>query len=232
MERGGSDRSWRRIDDPRAAQVLVDFEQLHFLKPFLGREATVSRAAQELGVHEDAMYYRVRRLVDLGILSVVRAMPRAGKAIKVYSVVADGLYVPFSATPADTMCTLIYQMDLPLERRLTDGIVDALWETIDPNSWGLRIFSDAGGRTRLSYGPEDAPADWDMLAAVVEPTFPAVLFDWCDLRLTREDAKDLQHRLLELQREFHAKAEARDPAAPARSYLVRLAMTPLEASAP
>jgi hypothetical protein len=122
-------------------------------------------------------------------------------------------------------------VDQPLQRRLTDGVVDALWETIDPYAWGLRIFRDGGGRTRVSYGPEEAPADWDMLAAVIEPEFPAVLFDWCDLRLTREDAKDLQHRLLELQRDFHARAAARDPQTPSRSYLLRLAMTPIDVEA-
>lgn len=230
MEHQDSDRTWRRIDDPNAARLLIDVQQLSYLQPFMAQASSIGQAAEQLDVSNDDMYYRVKRMERLGILEVVREEARAGKAIKYYSVVAGGLFVPFAATPADTLETLLLGTDSAFETNLAKGIVGSFWEIIeDPETWGLRLFKDDRGRLHLDYGPEDAPDDWDLQAFLSEPHYPAIISAWTEFALSHEDAKALQRKLQALHEEYRAKSTHKDPPASSRRYLLRVALAPLSA---
>lgn len=90
---------WLEVDDPAQAEVLTDPTRLRYLVPFLGRVRTVGAVAEELDAHPDTVLYRVRTLVDVGLLRVDREEPRRGRPIKHYRASADGYFVPFHASP-------------------------------------------------------------------------------------------------------------------------------------
>ena len=88
------------VTDERAAAFLLDANHRRFLDPFLGRECTVAQAARDLTEDVNVVLYRVRRMVAIGLLRVVRIQQRRGRAVKVYTSVAERLFVPYAATPA------------------------------------------------------------------------------------------------------------------------------------
>lgn len=93
------DIAFRTVDDPVAGRLLSDPESLSFLEPFLARESSISAAAEALDRPLDAVRYRVKRFLAAGLVEVVREVPRAGRAIRIYRSVADGFVLPFHVTP-------------------------------------------------------------------------------------------------------------------------------------
>lgn len=91
--------AWAEVHDHAQAEALTDPARLRFLVPFLARARTVGAVAREMGAHPDTVLYRVRTLVELGLLRVDREEPRRGRAIKHYRSSADGYFVPFHASP-------------------------------------------------------------------------------------------------------------------------------------
>lgn len=98
MQRAPSPRTLT-VTRPEAARILLDPGELHFFEPFLAREGTVSGVAALLGCKPNSLLARVRRFVACGLLEVVREVPRAGRAVKVYRSTADVYFVPFSGSP-------------------------------------------------------------------------------------------------------------------------------------
>lgn len=95
--------SLHEVTDPAQVAILSDPRRVRFLRPFLARSVTVSQAASELDVTPNALLYRVRRMVDVGLLHVVEERPRAGRAVKVYRSSHDGYRVPMSAMRYDDL---------------------------------------------------------------------------------------------------------------------------------
>ncbi len=229
MTRPPSGRTWARVDDPDAATFLVQPANRRYLAPFLSAEASVAEAAASLDTELDDLYYRVRRMTELGILRVSRSQPRAGRPIKYYTAVGGGLFVPFAATPAATLEELVQETNARLDERLVRGLVRASWEVIeDPERWGLRVFKDDAGRLHVDYGPEDAPDDWDLHRHLLRPEAPALLSSWDELSLRAADAKRLQHELGELLERYREVAVG--TADPHAAYLVRIALAPVAAT--
>ena len=72
-------RHVRRLGTPQSARLLASRRDIVLLRPFHGREATVSQAAEANGIDVKSMYYRVARWHRHGILEVVREERRPGK---------------------------------------------------------------------------------------------------------------------------------------------------------
>ena len=87
------------MTDPQASRLILDPDEFHFFEPFLARELTISEAAATLGCRPNSLLARVRRMVACGLLEIVREVPRAGRAIKVYRSVAEVFFVPLSRSP-------------------------------------------------------------------------------------------------------------------------------------
>lgn len=107
------------------ARALADPEVRRVLVPFVGQERTVSRAAAELGMGVNALLVRVRRFVRLELLVVMREVPRNGRAVKVYRTVADGFFVPYTASPFDTPEAWLVADYAVREQRLAQGAMRA-----------------------------------------------------------------------------------------------------------
>lgn len=114
------------VVDQRQARFLTDPAKKRFFVPFLARERRVAEAAAEAGCSVNRMLYQVRTLVDAGLLQVVREEPRAGRAVRVYRSVYDAYFVPFSATPYDTLEQRISVQGDPIWRGLVTAYAKAL----------------------------------------------------------------------------------------------------------
>lgn len=208
----------RTVRDRRAAELLADPDTLRQLEPFLGRPCSVSEAARRSGASPNTTLRRVQRFVDAGLLEVARELPRAGRAIKLYRTVAEVFFVPFEATPAESLEAALAERDAYHERQLRRGVVRARLDAI--GVWGTRIYRDAEGRLQVqtALGP-------DANATTLDDQGPAALSAWRDrVRLDFEDAKRLQRELFALLLRYQRLGAETGGA---QRYVVRVAMAPV-----
>ncbi|HEX7022819.1 MAG TPA: hypothetical protein VF171_08165 [Trueperaceae bacterium] len=200
--------------DPKAADLLTDPVALHQLEPFLGRERTVSQAAQETGDKPNTVLSRVRRFQDAGLLEVAGVQPRKGRAIKLYRTTADIFFVPYEATTAETLESALAERDAYWEELLRHNVVRA--RTGDVGSWGTRIYRDARGRLQVQSALTP-----DTNYTMLDPGRPAALSAWRDsVYLDYDDAKALQREMFALLKRYQKKQGA-------QRYILRLGMAPV-----
>jgi hypothetical protein len=199
------------VSDPTQARFLTDPAKKRFFLPFLARERRIAQAAGELGCSINRMLYQVRTLLDCGLVQVVREEPRAGRAVRVYRSVHDSYFVPFSATPYDT-----------LEQRVSvQG--DPIWTGL------VAAYADALRRSRrhghLLRRVGDVVQTTDQLPATT-PTGQALF--WSDSTVLLRDAD--AHRLGEQVRRWYDEARRLDRETQddrtARRYLCLAALLP------
>lgn len=214
----------QRVETPDAARFLTDANINHYLHPFLGQETSVGEAARQVGVTVQVMHYWVGRLVALGLVQVTREEPRRGRAIKHYRAVADAFFVPFAATPVETLEALLTQHDAWQQARFTRGLVKAFLEGVDdPLAWGVKVR--AGGGRALEWGREDSSATCPLLEALQSAWAPPVFASWQSLALTHEEAKDLQKDLRAVWERYEKKLKSKGGS---KRYVLRLGLAPTE----
>lgn len=202
------------VTEMDAAVALTDPQTLRQLGPFLGRDATVSQAAEELGEKANTVLSRVRRFCKLELLRVVREEPRKGRAIKVYRSAADVFFVPFEATSAESLEAALAERDAYWERLLRQNVVRARLEEV--GTWGTRIYRDDRGRLQVQTAvtPDRNYTTLDSIA-------PAVLSAWRDsLYLDFADAKTLQRDMFDLLKRYQQKRGS-------QRYILRLGLAPV-----
>lgn len=209
-----SSPSLQTITNPHMADLLVDPYTLRQLAPFLGRECTVSQAAEETGEKANTVLSRVRRFVKVGLLEVARELKRKGRAVKVYRTVADVFFIPFEATSAESLERMLEERDAYWEKLLRQGVVDVRREDVE--TWGTRIYRDARGRLQIQTAITPTHN-----YTLLDPDRPAALSAWRDsVYLDFEDAKALQQEMFALLQRYHQKEGA-------QRYIVRLGMAPI-----
>ncbi|CAN5459387.1 hypothetical protein BH24DEI1_BH24DEI1_15360 [soil metagenome] len=147
------------IDDPKAAALLLEPHYSQMLKPFFGAEASVGEAARQLDLDPGTAFYRVRRLLDLGIVKVAREQVRRGRALKLYRTSAERFFVPFRHAPVDDLTAFVRLHDEHWQPRLLRGIARALEQDQQgARTWGLELYKHKEGLLvyDLSAGPETA----------------------------------------------------------------------------
>lgn len=204
-----------KVEDSRMAKILAHPQDLRYLAPFIGREQRASEVAQALAVPLTTLAYRIRKLLDLGLLEVARIKRRAGSPVKHYRAVADTFFVPFEATDAATLAALLKQWEEPWLSMFHRGYAHALEESVTP--WGMRIWRDEAGELRVAPSPKtDRP--WDAAA----DTTPAVLDElMLNLYLEPQAAKALQRELLEVIGRYAGKGGT-------QPHFLRVMLTPLK----
>jgi len=219
-------RAWHKITSEAAAAYLAADEGRYFLRPFLEREASVSEAAELLGQPLDRTHYRVKRMLQLGILEVTRQEARAGRPVKYYRSRGDGLFVPFSLTSAADLEESRRRTNAELDARLVHAQTVAMRElTESRGDWGFRLFLDDQGATHYDFAPERAPDDFDLQKLQLQPESPAVVATWLQVPLERQQAKELQRELTELLLRYRALSEGE--ASGETDYLLHIGMGPL-----
>lgn len=173
------------MTEPELARVLLDPARRRSLTPFFGRALTVGEAAAELGVKPNSLLYQVRRLVHLGLLTVVGVEPRAGRAVKRYRA-EERLFVPFATTDAETLEALLLRTGEPHARRFARNLARALLDTPE-GTVGYLVGRHARGEVDAYFSPDGVQT-----LSLLEPEAPAAGRSWVVLSLSHEDAKALQ----------------------------------------
>lgn len=206
------------VTDPRAAALVVDPAARRYLHPFLGRERTVAQVARELREDPNGVLYRVRRLVGAGLLRVVRSEPRRGRPVKVYTAVADRLFVPYALAPDPDLRAALRRERAALEERLLAGVAHAMGEVGGGAGWGLLTYRE--GDTLYTYDARPGEAPWEARGA----DDPALLdYSFEVDGLSHERAKALQRDL----RAVLARYFTGEPPGGGGRYAVRVALAPL-----
>lgn len=211
------------VRDARAARFIADPHASRFLEPFMGGERTASAVAGELGVRVSSMLYRIRQLLELGLLQVVRVEPRRGRAVRYYQAVADSFFVPFELTDADTFGALGSSSALELRRLLETSLGaahEAMGRTFEGG--GVRLMRDQEGRIDRTLTHEAVSAEATSFPELaLDSRAPALWDQHCTLDLTGAEAKAFQRELSELYGRYYRRAgDDRQP------YIVRLALAP------
>ncbi len=185
----------REVTDPQVVPRLMNGWEMRYLAPFMGREATLSGAARELGVSLPRLHYQVNKLLGEGLLRLTRTERRAGHRVKLYRAVADAFFVPFDLMPREGVEEVMASADEPWRTFFLQSLA-RVWRE-HPGRWGMHIAREGDGGIRAGivrrteHGRKQAP--WSLEDAEM----PAVLLGgWVtDLALDFEDAKALQREL-------------------------------------
>jgi hypothetical protein len=204
-----------RIENPEAARVLADPNSLRFLAPFIGRDATASRAAEEVRVSLHRMLYWVRRLSALGLVQVSNAQRR----VRAYRAVADAFFVPFSTTDAVTGEQLLERWNRPWQEIFTRSFIRELSDAAP--EFGVRVQRGDGGLSVSLASSQER--DWNFF----DPAAPNVVDGWVtNLHLSPEDAKAMQLEVLGVYLKYLQRGGA-------QRYMARVSFAPmLENDAP
>ena len=203
------------VHNPEAAAILTNPHTLRQLEPFLARDVTIKEVARETGEKPNTVLSRVRRFLRLGLVEVVREEPRQGRAVKVYRSTADGFFVPFEATSAESLEAALAERDAYWQDLLRRNVVRSRLERVE--TYGTRIYRDARGRlqVQMALTPEQ---NHTTLAS----DDPAVLSAWRDaVYLDFGDAKALQREMFNLLKRYQQKRGA-------QRYIVRLGLAPVQ----
>jgi len=222
MECKHSTHREREVVNVKAAELLTDWRQRRFLEAFVPGPRSMSEAAERLGVKLNALHYRVKQLLDLGLLEVKGSVGRKGRAVKLYGPTAEAFLVPFAATPHATMVDMIRRLGA-LDDFLTHAVATL---TAQDERWGVLVAADASeeGSFTVTLTPLDAqgvPAPRPR-GALLAPSTPAVWSGEMRLRLDFETAKALQRELAGLAARFEGRQRAGG-----QPYFVVLGMTPV-----
>ena len=205
------------VTDPEAASVLTDFAELRFLLPFIFEELSLTEAARTLGLKLNTLHYRVKRLMDLGLLEVAREEPRKGRAVKLYRATSVNYFVPFEATSSETLETLFAQFRAKMNALFHHNVARSYLEV---DGIGLRLKAQG----RKLHAEFDTPDGSFLARNMGEPDFPAIFANDGVLRLERSRAKALQRELEALLKTYSSDEQT------GQHYLLILGLTPLSTS--
>ena len=205
------------VDEEKAAQLLVDLEQVKLVLPFMGQERSISEVAKDLDMAVDAMTYRVKRFVKLGLLEETRKEARKGRAITYYCA-ASAFFVPVKSIPNQTTEELFLHSDVGMRHTIAKSMTKALYESTSFENWGVLVQKSPDGKPSLGLTPPSA--DWGF-EKLLDASAPALLSSWMPLSLEFEDAKALQADLFQLIGKYASKQGSQD-------YLLGLALAPVE----
>lgn len=114
------------VTDQRQARLLTDPRSAAFIYPFLARERSASEAAAEASCPITTMAYRIRLLLDAGLLQVTATRPRAGRPVTLYRSSHDAYRVPLAATGFTDHRDQVRRIGAPIYRQITDAYSAAL----------------------------------------------------------------------------------------------------------
>ncbi len=127
------------------------------------------------------------------LLFVHHLETRAGRAIRHYSCVSNAFFVPFSATPFETVSALVQSTESLQHQRFAKALAYARELQHKNQGLGTLLFRDEAGDTYVSKTNLNQPK-----AAQVTVPFSR----WSSMRLTPKAALELTERLDSLLNEY------------------------------
>jgi hypothetical protein len=123
-----------------AASFVTSPVSSRFFTPFLGRERTVASVAHDIGVSIGAVTYRVRQMIDLGLIVCTKIQTRAGRPIRHYRSVADAVFAPLELTSLDSVRHLFSSGRSDTQDAL-DASIETAWLQIGrDHDWGTHLY--------------------------------------------------------------------------------------------
>lgn len=217
MDLVASPSPWPVVSNAEVADTLLDAKRRRYLAPFFGRTRTVSEVAAELGVKPNSLLYQVKRLLALGLLEVVSAEPRAGRALRRYRATSERFFVPFAASSADTLEALLLSTARPHAERFASHFARALRD-MPGGALGYLVGRHDHGEVEAYFSPDGVRT-----LALWEPDAPAAGRAWTVLELDHEDAKAFQREQWALWERYLGKRGS-------GRYLAHFDLTPLRES--
>jgi hypothetical protein len=204
-------RNRKVITHRQAVRYLADPLRLRFFSPFIGRERAALEVARELNLPLSTLLYQIDRMIQIDLLKIIRIKKRSGSPIKYYRAVADAFFVPFEATDADSLETLLKAWEEPWLSTFHQAYAQALMQL--SSSWGIAICRE-GKDIRVVPAPTDT----------VSLTHPPALLDELvvDLQMSDTAARALQNELLELIDRYRNSGGM-------KRYFLRIMLTPSSA---
>jgi DNA-binding transcriptional ArsR family regulator len=207
------------VDDPEAAKALTDKRMWTLLSVFINHETSLKVAAGKLKMSLPALSYRVRKLLDLGLLEVSRIEKRKGSPIKYYRTVAEHFFVPFRMTSSDTLESLLESISAGFEKRFRRELARVFLE--EASEWGLNLYGGADGDFNYSFSP--APErDEVFVQRSLQPNFPAVYDNLFVFAMDFDTAKALQRDIDGVYQRY-AKVDMRGQ----QVYLLQMRLVPV-----
>ncbi|GEM46220.1 hypothetical protein [Deinococcus cellulosilyticus] len=204
----------RTVTGDVQVKLLTDPRSLRHLQPFFSEASTTSEAARKLQVSVHHMMYWTRKFRDAGLIEVHGNLVLHGRSIPRYQTTAGTFLVPFRHISQASLKELLAHFGRPWEDLLNHHLVRATTRHVpDVHQHSLRITGQRQLHIDL-YGEDQALHD-----QLQAKEAPALLTEWHVLSLSPEDAKRLQHELLEM---LHRYQQLQGP----QQHLLRLALTP------
>ena len=220
MEHENLNETWVEVYTEAAARALIDPKKRRYLEPFIGRECSASQAAKTLGVKLTAMLYQTERLQALGLLQVTRQQARQGRPVKLYRATADKFFVPFEVTRAESITTLLAELEADFQRYFVQNLT---WAGLElAKSWGFTVHRDDEGVLVQNLVPREK-GDGDALSLVLRSSSPALWASSSFLRLDFGTAKALQRDIDKLLSDYREKQTRGE-----QTYFIKFGLTPLE----
>jgi len=200
------------VTEPEAIDFLCDPARHRYLEPFF-HDQSVARAARELREPLHVVYRKVKRMTRLGLIRETRLEGRDGRPIRLYRVVCERFFVPFTHKSLEEILTAFNQYR---NSQLMTSIAASWLGFSDTNhGWGSSIFRTASGKIGVQ-----APTT---SVSVLSPTpSKPTLLRWRELQLDPDEANALQAQLLEVIGRF-----ADTPGTGQQTYLVGVSMAAL-----
>lgn len=223
MKDANSDRTNKEdvwtVTDSEQAKLLTDATSKVFFKPFLARECTVSRAAEEVGCNVNTMLYRVKTFVRVGLIEVAYIEKRVGRPIKHYRSVHDAYLIPDGVTPYADLEERLKTQIRPFWETLMTSLAHAYRE----RGWGGQYLQrTATGVVTTSLATQ---GDGDGLTDFWSALPPFDVYSDMELNLTPEEAEALARRLLGVLEEASQNIATKTRKG-SRRYVLQVALVP------
>lgn len=177
----------------KAAALLLDPRQVRYLEPFLGCEATISEAARQLGEPVNAVHYRVRKMLRLGLLEVKREQRRAGSPTRWYGSTSERFFAPFRDSPGATLADALTATEAEWQQRLMRGLAGAMQQAAPGAEWGVEFSRRDDGQTRKRLSRHPRSTNTGHVTATLN------WWNWWEeIDLSHEEAENLTQDLRDL----------------------------------
>ncbi|WP_157683807.1 winged helix-turn-helix domain-containing protein [Microlunatus soli] len=195
-----------------------------FLIPLLGRELAVSELANQVSVSIGAAAYRIRQMVQLGLVEQTRLQHRAGRPVAFYRAVADRFFAPLDLTPVDSLRDLFRQgladISADVEASLEEG-----WLSVGRSQqWGTLLYRRPSGSVNRDFVPRSLTDGDSFWTQALSEQAPAVWTQHATLELPSDLAKQLQHELASIVTRYARQAE---PLPNKRTHHIQLTLAPM-----
>lgn len=184
--------SWT-VDTSEAAHLLLSKDYERFLRIVWESPKSVTEISRELEIPLQSAYYRIKKLLDCGIIEVSYESQRSGKPIKYYAPKYNAYKIPFNLTEYETLLEAVPKFLGSYSILFTKELISYLVKNYDSEETGFQIDLSRTSLSRRLYLPmEDQAED--------------VISIWLKLSLTRDEVQEL----VKLAQEMIAKGKERE----------------------